>query len=111
MCATRVGTLSVSCQTDERDAGMDYGPMANVWQGGGAAQWLRAGVRRIVSACGGRMASAGFADRYADDLESERAELEAQGIRTVARTADLCVMEAPGGQRFFVVAPSRFHTL
>jgi hypothetical protein len=43
-------------------------------------------------------------DIETDDIEAEVARLEALGARRVARIKTWCVMEAPTGQRFCVVA-------
>lgn len=117
MCATRVGTLVVRSQTDEQEAVLDYADVFVTWQDHGLArQWGRC-FKRMVNAITSRFSGramtqhGGLADRQVDDLEQERRRLEATGVKTVARTAEVCVMEASGGERFFVFSPSRFGPL
>jgi predicted enzyme related to lactoylglutathione lyase len=46
-------------------------------------------------------------DIETDDIEAEAARLEKLGARRVRMIRDWCVMEAPTGQRFCLVPPSR----
>jgi predicted enzyme related to lactoylglutathione lyase len=46
-------------------------------------------------------------DIEADDIEAEVARLESLGARRIDAIKDWVVMEAPTGQRFCVVSPSR----
>lgn len=114
MHKSRLGNITIDCQTEDVDCARTFWSAALGWRPEppdpdepkyGSLESPDDQVNVLVQAVD--HPSRVHLDIETDDLEAEAARLEALGAKRIAFVKRWWVMEAPTGQRFCVVRPQR----
>ena len=115
MHKSRLATIVIDCQTQDLDAAASFwsvalGRTANTVQSPGSGNYRELegppeDVTVVVQSV--QHPSRVHIDIETDDIEAEVLRLESLGAKRVAQVKSWWVMEAPTGQRFCVVLPTR----